>query len=49
MKIQPRIDRKIIGDIIKKNIKLLNMNADISYDLADCIMLYYIEKKEVKK
>lgn len=46
MKIEPKVDRKIIGDIIKNNIKLLNINESMAYELADCIILYYIEKKE---
>jgi len=48
MKIEPKKDRKVIGDIIKKNIKLLNLNSDMSYTLADCIILYYIEKQDEK-
>jgi len=44
----PKIDRKEIAMIIKRNIPLLKINSDIAYDLADCIMLYYIVKGEKK-
>lgn len=46
MKIEPKIDREEIAQIIMKNIEMLKLNKDLAYDLADCIMLYYIEKEK---
>lgn len=49
MKVEVKRDREEIAQIIMKNIELLKLNNKIAYDLADCILLYFIEKKQGEK
>ena len=46
--IEPRIDRIEIAKIILNNIELLKKNNQIAYELADCILVYFVTKKEKK-
>jgi len=48
MKISTLKDRKVIKDIIYKNLKLIEMAKDkemICQNLADSILVYFIDKK----
>jgi len=50
MKIEVVKDREIICDIIYKNIKLIEKAGNkkqICQELADCILVYFVEKEEI--
>lgn len=49
MKIEVKKDRKEIAEIIKRNINLLRANPNLSQEIADCILLYFIEKEEQRE
>lgn len=46
MKLNIQKDRIEIAKIIERNLKLLKKNPKISQEIADCILLYLIEKKK---
>lgn len=46
VKINVRKDRKEIERIIRVNLPLMKKNERICQDIADCILLYFIEKEK---
>ena len=49
MRMEIKKDREEIAKIIINNIRLLNKNSNTAYGIADCILLYYIEKKSKER
>ena len=46
MKINVEKDRKEIERIIRINLPLMNMNEKVCQDIADCILVYFIEGED---
>lgn len=46
MKLDVKKDRNDINKIIENVLPLMKMNKNLTQDCADCIILYFIEKKE---
>jgi len=44
MKIDVKKDRKEIERIIRINLPLMNMNEGMCQEIADCILVYFIDK-----
>ena len=48
MKINVRKDRKEIERIIRINLPLMNLNNKMCQDIADAILVYLVDKKEIE-
>jgi len=48
MKINVREDRKEIARIIEINLPLMNMNKMMCQEIADCIIVYFLDKELLK-
>lgn len=46
MKLDIHKDRGELNKIIKNLLPLMKMNKNLTWDCADCILLYFIEKEE---
>jgi len=48
MEINVKKDRKEIEKIIRINLPLMNMNKKMCQEIADCILVYFIDKKQTQ-